>query len=190
MTSTQTSSSRRLGRALITFAAFPIGASAARLAVGAVDAPAPALAGGLIAGAVIGLGQALGSSGRLPRTRWTFATSLGMAAGLTAGAAAVDYDTSLGALATMGAITGASVGAAQAAAWGTSLAPAARAAWAALIPALWALGWTVTTAIGVNVDLQWVVFGSAGAIVAAAGFAGGLELLAPAPTTTKAEVAA
>jgi len=190
MTSTNTSASGRFGRAALTFAAFPIGGSAARLAVGALDAPAAALVGGLIAGAAIGLGQALGSSGRLPRARWTVATSLGMAAGLTAGAAAVDYDTSLGALATMGAITGAGVGAAQSVAWGATLPARARAGWAVLIPALWALGWTITTAIGVDVDLQWVVFGSAGAIVAAAAFGGALEVVAPAPATTEAEVAA
>ena len=30
--------------------------------------------------------------------------------------------------------------------------------------ALWAIGWTVTTAGGISVDQQWVVFGAYGAI--------------------------
>jgi hypothetical protein len=34
----------------------------------------------------------------------------------------------------------------------------------AAMPLLWALGWTVTTAIGVSVDSQFYVFGASGAI--------------------------
>jgi hypothetical protein len=30
---------------------------------------------------------------------------------------------------------------------------------------IWALGWTVTTAIGVDVESQYTVFGSSGALV-------------------------
>jgi hypothetical protein len=36
--------------------------------------------------------------------------------------------------------------------------------WAAAVPALWALGWTVTTAAGVDVERQYAVFGALGAI--------------------------
>ena len=36
------------------------------------------------------------------------------------------------------------------------------------MPPLWALGWTVTTSIGVDVERQYVVFGSAGAIAVTA----------------------
>jgi hypothetical protein len=87
---------------------------------------------------------------------------LALGAGLLAGAAAVNYETDLGDLAVMGAITGVPLGAAQAVviarrwphAW----------SWGLAMPALWALGWTVTTAIGVDVERQYVVFGSAGAI--------------------------
>ena len=32
------------------------------------------------------------------------------------------------------------------------------------MPALWAAGWSVTTAIGVDVETQYVAFGSAGAV--------------------------
>jgi hypothetical protein len=36
--------------------------------------------------------------------------------------------------------------------------------WAAAMPLLWALGWTVTTAGGIDVDRQFAVFGAYGAI--------------------------
>ncbi|MDQ8047132.1 MAG: hypothetical protein AAGC46_18405 [Solirubrobacteraceae bacterium] len=180
MTSPNSTRSRRLGRATLTFVAFPVGGSLAHLLAGRIDSPAAALVGGLLAGAAIGAGQALGSSGRLPLVRWTVGSSLGLAAGLTAGAALVDYDTSLRALAAMGAVSGAGVGAGQALAWGARVSRRTRGAWSALVPALWALGWTITTAIGVDVDLQWAVFGSAGAVVASAGLAAALETAAPA----------
>jgi hypothetical protein len=41
-------------------------------------------------------------------------------------------------------------------------------AWPPALAAIWAIGWAVTTFIGVHVDLQFTVFGSAGAIVVTA----------------------
>jgi hypothetical protein len=62
----------------------------------------------------------------------------------------------------MGAITGIPLGVAQAVllrgrvAWPW--------AWAAAMPVLWALGWTVTTVLGIDVERQYAVFGAGGAI--------------------------
>ena len=39
--------------------------------------------------------------------------------------------------------------------------------WTAATAALWAVGWTVTTAGGISVEEQFVVFGAYGAITAA-----------------------
>ena len=36
--------------------------------------------------------------------------------------------------------------------------------WSAATAALWAVGWTVTTAGGIGVEEQFVVFGASGAI--------------------------
>ena len=36
--------------------------------------------------------------------------------------------------------------------------------WSAATAALWAVGWTVTTAGGIDVEQQWVVFGAYGCI--------------------------
>lgn len=48
--------------------------------------------------------------------------------------------------------------------------------WIVAMPALWALGWVVTTAAGIGVDSQFTVFGAAGAAVF--GILSGLLLLA------------
>jgi hypothetical protein len=111
-----------------------------------------------------------------------------MGLGLLLGATAVDFRTSLADLAVMGAITGVALGVAQAAALPTavlSLLAARRWAWAAAMPALWALGWTVTTLIGVAVEEQFTVFGAAGAITFSALSGALLHLLLPVRTTTE-----
>lgn len=168
-----------------TFVAFPIRGLLAMGAVGAVDDAGSAALGGLIVGAAIGLAQALGSRAidaarPLPLWRWMAATSLGMGVGLAAGATAVGFDTSLGALAAMGAVTGVALGIAQAAALPRTLAPGIlpRALWALATPVVLALGWTVTTLAGVGVDAQFAVFGATGAIVATALTGAGLWALA------------
>src|ERR687897_2232428 len=65
---------------------FPIGGYVANLIVGAVDSVAAAIAGGLVAGAVIGAAQWLALRQFIPWL-WIAATSLGMGAGLAVGAA-------------------------------------------------------------------------------------------------------
>ena len=73
------------------------------------------------------------------------------------GASVVGYGTSLADLALMGALTGLRLGIAQA----LALPPGTRRwLWAAALPALWALGWTVTTLGGISMDQQFTVFGA------------------------------
>ena len=145
------------------FVAFFIGGALATGVVGRVNDVGSALIGGLIAGAVIGTGQWLVARRLLgnPQT-WIPATAVAMSIGLAVGAWAVGYGTSLGELALMGFITGIPIGVAQAYLLRDRLANAWL--WAAAIPLLWALGWTVTTAGGINVDQQFAVFGAYGAI--------------------------
>ena len=148
------------------FVAFPLAGIAGMLVVGRVDGPAAAALGGLATGAVLGAGQALASSRRLPLLRWVPATALGMGAGLVLGAAAVGFGTSLRALVVMGAVSGSVLGVAQALALPTR--SRHRWAWAAAMPVLWALGWAVTTVVGVAVDDQFTVFGASGAVTVTA----------------------
>jgi hypothetical protein len=143
---------------------FPIGGLIANVVVGRIDSVGSALAGGLLAGAVIGFAQWLALR-RLVTWAWIAATSAGMAVGLAVGAAVVDYGVERIDLVVMGAATGAAVGALQAAVLARRRVPGA-AWWAAANAPAWALGWLVTsTVISSNVDEQFAVFGASGALV-------------------------
>jgi hypothetical protein len=142
---------------------FPIGGYVANVIVGEIDSVGAALTGGLIAGAIIGAAQWLALRPLRPG-QWLVATSLGTAAGLTAGAALVDYGVSRGDLLLMGAVTGLGVGGLQA----LLLARRVPGAWwwAVANPPAWALAWLVTSfVITRNVKEQFPVFGASGALV-------------------------
>jgi hypothetical protein len=143
---------------------FPIGGYIAHLAVGAVDSVGAAIAGGLIAGAVVGTAQWLALRQFVPWL-WIAATSLGMSVGLAIGAALVDYGIDQGELMLMGAITGLIVGVVQAlvlarqgfagAAW-----------WVAVNPPVWALAWLISSyVISANIDERFTNFGASGVIL-------------------------
>jgi hypothetical protein len=144
------------------FLAFPVAGLAGTAAAGRVDGPGPALLGGLVTGLVVGAAQTLASRRRLDARRWVPATTLGMGAGLLLGSWVVDYQTSLADLALMGALTGLVLGTAQA----LALPPdtALRWSWAVAMPALWALGWVVTTLAGIHVEDQFTIVGVSGAL--------------------------
>ena len=144
------------------FVAFLIGGALAMGVTGRINDVGSALVGGLVAGAVIGTGQWLVARRLLDPRTWIPATAVAMSIGLGVGAWVVGYGTSLGELALMGFITGIPLGAAQAYLLRDRLANAW--VWAAAMPLLWALGWTVTTAGGIDVDQQFAVFGAYGAI--------------------------
>jgi hypothetical protein len=144
------------------FLSFPIAGVAATAVVGRVDDAVSALVGGMVAGAVIGTGQWLVARRLLDPRTWIPATAVAMGIGLAVGAWVVGYGTSLSELALMGTITGIPLGAAQAYLLRGRVANAW--VWAAAVPLLWALGWTVTTAGGIDVDRQFAVFGAYGAI--------------------------
>jgi hypothetical protein len=91
-------------------------------------------------------------------------TATGFMVGLGIGAATVGYATGLGSLVIQGAICGLAVGVAQALVRRIRIGLLTL-AWRPALAAIWANGWAVTTSIGVQVDLQFAVFGSAGAIV-------------------------
>ena len=144
------------------FLAFPVAGLAGTAVAGRVDSPLAALLGGAVAGLVLGAGQTLASRRRLNPRRWIPATGVGMGAGLLLGAAVVDYRTSLADLALMGALTGIFLGPTQALALPrrTRL----RWMWAVAMPALWALGWTVTTLGQIHVEQQFTIYGAYGAL--------------------------
>lgn len=143
---------------------FPIGGLFADLVVDGVDSVGTALAGGLIAGAIIGAAEWFVLR-RWVSWLWIPATSAGMAVGLAAGAALVDYGIARGDIVLMGAATGVVVGVLQALVLARHRIPGAL-WWAVANPPAWALGWLITSyVISSNVDERFTNFGAGGAIV-------------------------
>ena len=151
---------------IVGFLAFPIAGLAGTAVGGRVSNPVSALIGGAVCGVVIGFGQVMVSRRRLNPLNWVPLTGIGLGLGLLLGSTVVEYRTTLPELALMGAITGVVLGAAQA----MGLPPRTRRRWlwALGMATLWALGWTVTTLAGVNVEAQFTNFGAIGAVIVTA----------------------
>ena len=150
--------------ALAILISFPIAGYVADLIVDGVDSVGTALAGGLIVGAIIGAAEWFVLRRRVSWL-WIPATIAGMAVGLVAGAALVDYGIGRGDLALMGAVTGLAVGVMQALVLARDRIPGAL-WWAVANPPAWALGWVVTSyVISTNIDERFPIFGASGAIV-------------------------
>jgi hypothetical protein len=146
--------------------AFPVAGYIGWKVGGRVDAVDAALVGGALTGAGLAAVEWWAAKGALGRpAAWIGASGVGYALGLAAGAALVGYDTELGALALMGLVSGAALGAAQ----GLVLARQGRRAlalpWALAMPVLFALGWSVASVTGIGVEDQFTVFGAGGALV-------------------------
>jgi hypothetical protein len=146
--------------------AFPVAGLIGWTVGGRVDGVDGALVGGAITAAGLAAVQWWAAKGALGRpAAWIGASALGYAVGLVAGAALVGYETDLGALALMGLVSGAALGAAQ----GLVLVRQGRRGlalpWALAMPALFALGWSVASVTGIGVDDQFTVFGAGGALL-------------------------
>jgi len=143
---------------------FPIGGYVANLTVGAVDSVGAAIAGGLIAGAVVGAAQWVALRQVVPWL-WIAATSLGMGVGLAIGAAIVGYGIDRGDLMLMGAVTGLAVGGLQA----VVLAQRGIAGawwWVVANPPTWAVAWLISSyVISANIDERFTNFGASGVLL-------------------------
>jgi len=151
-----------LGWALA-FVGFPLGGVAATALIGPIMTPLAGALGGAATGAIIGAAEWLALRRRLPLSPWWIAaTALGMGAGLPLGIALLGTSTDGAALPLRGLITGAGIGIAQYVLLRgvSSRAPV----WPLIVTLGWALGWIITRAAGVDLALQWSVFGSSGAL--------------------------
>jgi hypothetical protein len=163
----RTGSARIALRWLVSFVGFPLGGLAAMLLVGPVDSVVAALVGGVLTGVVLGTVQAWAMrADRRTAIAWVAATASGLSVGLALGAALVGFRTGLGDLALQGAVSGAFVGLGQAIVHRRVGLLAA--VWPVYLAGAWALGWTITTSVGVQVTDQFTVFGAAGAVTVAA----------------------
>jgi hypothetical protein len=143
---------------------FPIGGYLADLVVNGVESVGAALIGGLIAGAITGMAEWFALR-RWISWMWIPATTVGMAVGLAAGTALVDYGIGRGDIVLMGAVTGAGVGVLQTLVLARHRIPRAF-WWAVANPPAWALGWLVTSyVISTNVKEHFAIFGASGALV-------------------------
>jgi hypothetical protein len=146
--------------------AFPVAGYIGWTVGGRVDGVGAALVGGALTGAGIGAVQWWAADGALGRPAgWIAASAAGFAVGLTAGAALVGYDTDLGALALMGLVTGASLGAAQGLVLAREGFRGLAVPWGLAMPVLFTLGWSVASVTGIGVDDQFTVFGAGGALL-------------------------
>jgi hypothetical protein len=148
----------------LTLIAFPLAGYLGWGISGHVDSVGAAFVGGAITGAGIGLVQWAFLRRDLDMSPlWILATSAALAAGLSVGAAVVGYETTSGRLAIMGAVSGASVGIAQ------GLLLRSRFSlwhvWMIAMGPLFAIGWFVTEAAGIDVAKQFTVFGASGSVV-------------------------
>jgi len=162
---------RAFGKWIATFLGFPLGGYAAVELIGPAGEPGTALAAGALAGAVLGAAQWLALRGRGVGPMWIAATAAGFASGAAAGTALTGGAVGPPDLAVLGAATGTGVGLAQAAVLGRDGGAAAVTgpwAWAAVVAAAWPAAWLVSWSIGVDVERDYVVFGSSGALVFAA----------------------
>lgn len=166
-TQTRRSTVRTVARWLVSFAGFPLGGLAAILLTGPVDSIPSALAGGFVTGVILGAVQAwaLRADRRL-FVSWVVATAIGLSVGLAAGATLAGYATGLSDLMLQGAVSGLAVGLAQAIVLWPRVGTVA-AIWPAYLAGAWAAGWAVSTAIGIQVEERFTVFGSAGALTVA-----------------------
>ena len=159
---------RSAARWMVTFVGFPLGGLTTDLLVGPIDSPVRALLGGLLTGAILGAVQAWGLGRNRPSpVRWVAATAVGLMAGLVAATLLVDFRTGLADLALQGAVCGAAVGTLQAVVLRPALGRRVL-AWPVALAAIWAAGWAITTAAGIQVGERFSVFGSSGAIVVTA----------------------
>ena len=143
---------------------FPIGGYVADLVVDGVDSMGAAVAAGLITGAIIGAAEWFALR-RWVSWLWIPATTAGMAFGLAVGAPLVDYGIGRGDLVVMGAVTGLGVGGMQALVLARGQVPGA-VWWAIANPAVWALGWWVSSyVIARNIAERFPIFGASGAVV-------------------------
>ena len=149
---------------LVAVIGFPIGGFLGHMIAGPASTATSALLSGLIAGAVIGLAQALSLGLRAQALAWwTIGTAAALAAALGLVTVAIgQIETSTEAIA-LGAVSGVVIGAVQAFLF--MRAGVANAwMWVAASAVAWAVGWLITSGIGVALAPGWPVYGLSGAI--------------------------
>jgi hypothetical protein len=143
---------------------FPIGGYLGHAIAGPASTAPAAFLSGLVAGAVIGLGQAvaIGLRGR-PLAIWSGGTGVALAIALGTVTAAIGLIETQAEAVVLGVASGALIGAAQ-----TIVLMRAGIAngllWIPVTSLAWGIGWLVTSGIGVALEAGWPVYGLSGAL--------------------------
>jgi hypothetical protein len=150
---------------LVAIVGFPIGGFLAQAIAGPAATVPAALVSGLIAGAVIGIGQALSLGLRGPALAiWAAGTAAALAVALAIVTAAIgQIETSTEAIG-LGVLSGVLIGAVQ----GAVLMRAGVAnawVWILVTGVAWGVGWLITSGVGVALAPGWPVYGLSGAVV-------------------------
>ena len=150
---------------ILAFLSFPI-AGLLAFFVGPVTTPVRALIAGAISGATLGLIQWLVLKSRLPSLSiwWAVAMSIGMAVGLAISTVLFGSETGGNELLWRAAITGLGIGIAQWIILRQVLPLPESVIWIGVVSLGWTLGWFVTRAAGIDLSLNWSVFGISGSL--------------------------
>lgn len=149
---------------LISFLGYPLGGFIASQIIGPINSLAKALIGGLIVGSTVGTAQFFSLRKSGVEITWILGSALGVAVGALIGAGILGYSVGTSDLLLRGVIAGVSIGVAQALVLQLSVGQSI--AWLAVNASSWLCGWLITSLVIVDLDSQYPVFGSTGAIVA------------------------
>lgn len=154
-----------IGRWLLAFLGFPMGGGLTYLIIGGIDDPLKGVLGGAVAGACIGGAQWLAFRQSKNRdVRWIAVTSAGLAAGVGLSTALFTTATDTASIVNRAAVTGLILGLAQA--FMLQRKGGASVIWAITVALAYTVAWPVTRlVIKDNVQMDFVVFGSSGAIL-------------------------
>lgn len=144
--------------------AYPLGGFLVGLVIDRVDSMAAAIIGGLVVGAAVGMAQFLSLKPMGMAPMWIFATVLGAGVGSSIGAVTFGYTTNTSDLVLRGVLTGFVVGLVQSML--TRFSVEELALWSLSNAVAWGVGWWVTSMVIVDIESQYAVFGSTGALAA------------------------
>ena len=144
------------------FLAYPIAGLVGRWIANPADGLVFAFITAAIAGAILGLAQWLALGRHVSAVRWVGATALGL--GVSFVIVQAIGATSTAAAPVIGAVTGLGVGIAQSFIRSDRI--PSPVVWIPTMGVAWAIGWVVTTSIGVQAEAGWPVVGVSGALVA------------------------
>ena len=144
---------------------FPIGGLLAQTIAGPASTVPAAILSGLIAGAIIGSAQALMLGLRSQSLAiWAGGTAVALAIALAGVTAAIgQIETSTEAIA-LGVVSGVLIGAAQTFVL-MRIGVASSWVWIPVTAIAWAVGWLITSGVGVALAPGWPVYGLSGAVV-------------------------